>query len=179
VKGIIFNLLEDVVIDAHGEAAWDQLLADSGLDGAYTSLGSYPDADLDKLVAAASELRGTDPDEIVRWYGREALPLLAKRYPDFFTPHESTRPFLLTLNDIIHPEIRKIYPGAQAPQFDFDASEPQVLRMGYESTRGLCAFGEGLIEGAADHYGEQVHLTQPVCVRNGDPKCVFEITFSS
>ena len=40
MKGIIFNLLEDVVVRNHGEDPWDQLLTATGLDGAYTSLGS-------------------------------------------------------------------------------------------------------------------------------------------
>jgi hypothetical protein len=58
VKGIIFNLLEEVVVSHHGEDTWDQLLTATSLDGAYTSLGSYPDGHVQKLVAAASQLLG-------------------------------------------------------------------------------------------------------------------------
>jgi hypothetical protein len=43
MKGIIFNLLEEVVIRDHGADTWDELLSATCLDGAYTSLGSYPD----------------------------------------------------------------------------------------------------------------------------------------
>lgn len=55
MKSIIFNLLEQVVTDAHGEDIWDDLLAGAGLEGAYTSLGNYPDEDLLSPVSAASE----------------------------------------------------------------------------------------------------------------------------
>ena len=55
----------------------------------------------------------------MRWFGREALPLLADRYPDFFEQHPRHQPFLLTLNRIIHPEVRKLYPGADVPNFEF------------------------------------------------------------
>ena len=54
MKGVVFNLLEAVVEEEHGEAAWDGLLDATGLDGSYTSLGNYPDADLVGLVGAAS-----------------------------------------------------------------------------------------------------------------------------
>ena len=58
MKGIIFNLVEEVVTAAYGEDTWDSLLDEAGLDGSYTSLGSYPDEDLFQLVGAASKALG-------------------------------------------------------------------------------------------------------------------------
>src|SRR5690349_8670133 len=104
MKGIVFNLLEEVVTREHGAATWDALLDAADLDGAYTSLGSYPDDEAHKLVMAASGALGIPPNEVLRWFGREAMPILADRYPGFFKPHKTTRPFLLSLNSIIHPE---------------------------------------------------------------------------
>lgn len=178
MKGIVFNLLSDLVRREHGEDAWDDLLAAAGVDGAYTSLGSYPDADMTKLLGAAAQALGTSPDQVLRWFGRSVLPELAKAFPQFFTPHRDTRSFLMTLNEVIHPEVRKLYPGADVPRFDFDASGDALL-MGYVSPRRLCAFGEGLIEGAAAHFGEHAQVEQITCANRGDPKCVYRITFTS
>jgi hypothetical protein len=178
MKGIVFNLLEEIVSRDYGEDTWDDLLTAAGLDGAYTSLGGYPDADLLRLVAAASAALDKPPEDVVRWFGRSALPLLAVSYPEFFEPHSSTRGFVLTLNDIIHPEVRKVYPGADVPVFDFDISSDDVLVMGYTSSRRLCAFAEGLIEGAADHYHEAASIVQPQCMLRGDAKCVLDISFA-
>src|SRR5206468_2522604 len=125
-----------------GEDVWDDLIETAEVKGAYTSLGSYDDADLGALVSAASTALEMPPDDVVRWFGRNALPLLATRYPDFFAAHVSARPFILTLNDIIHPEVRKLYPGADVPVFDFDTSSDEVLVMGYSSQRQLCSFAE-------------------------------------
>jgi hypothetical protein len=178
MKGIVFNLLEEIVSRDYGEDVWDALLEAAGLEGAYTSLGSYSDDDLMRLVGAGSSALNTPPDEIVRWFGRSALPLFADRYPQFFEPHASTRSFILTLNQVIHPEVRKLYPGADVPVFDFDTSSDEVLAMGYSSPRKMCAFAEGLIEGAASHYGEEAQIKQPKCMVRGDKKCVLEISFS-
>ena len=81
MKGIIFNLLQEIVEQEYGEKTWDALLAAAKLEGAYTSLGSYPDADLMKLVAAASAALGQPPDDIVRWVGRKAVPLPSMGQP--------------------------------------------------------------------------------------------------
>jgi len=54
LKGVAYNILQEVVSRDYGEDTWDDLLERAGLDGAYTSLGSYPDEDLMRLVAAAS-----------------------------------------------------------------------------------------------------------------------------
>jgi hypothetical protein len=129
-----------------------------------------------KLVDAAASALGQPPDDVLRWFGREVLPELAKQFPDFFTKHSDTRSFLLTLNDVIHPEVRKLYPGADVPSFDYDTSSQDELLMGYTSSRKLCMFGEGLIEGAALYYGDSLTVHQVQCARRGDPKCLYRIT---
>ena len=54
MKGVVFNLLEEFVRRAHGEDTWDALLARAHVDGAYTSVGNYADADLGALVGAGA-----------------------------------------------------------------------------------------------------------------------------
>jgi hypothetical protein len=108
VKGIVFNLLEEVVTRTHGEHIWDALLDAAELSGSYTSLGSYPDEQMGKLVQAASNALNVTPGEVLRWFGQEAMPLLAQRYPTFFLGHQSSRPFIVSVNQIIHPEVRKL-----------------------------------------------------------------------
>ena len=66
MKGITFNLLEEVVRHEYGENTWDALLEAAQVDGAYTSLGSYPDEDLTKLVTAASSILKMPANAIVR-----------------------------------------------------------------------------------------------------------------
>ncbi len=176
MKGIMFNLLQEVVVNERGEAAWDDILSAARADGAYTSLGSYPDAELLRLLVVASPERETSA--AVRWFGRVAMPLLARRYPMFFRDHVSTQPFLMTLNRVIHTEVRKIYPGADAPDFEFVVESENQLVLGYQSKRRLCVLAEGLIEGAADYYAERVSIRQTQCMLEGHDRCLLECTFS-
>ena len=177
MKGIIFNLLEEVVTTEFGEATWDQLLDNAGLDGAYTSLGSYDDAEVVALVDVAAATLKIAPHEVLRWFGLRAMPLLATRYPGFFGTHASARSFLLTLNNIIHPEVRKLYPGATPPVFDFDNAPDGALVIGYNSSRRLCALAEGFMQGAAEFYQERADIQQSQCMHDGAAKCVFKVKF--
>jgi predicted hydrocarbon binding protein len=178
MKGIVFNLLEEVVARHHGEDAWDDLLEKAGLVGSYTSLGSYPDNDIYRLVGVASEALNRSSSDTFRWFGREAMPLLARRYPAYFNAHASTRPFILSVNNIIHPEVRKVYPGADVPTFEFRDEPDGSLLMNYRSQRRLCALAQGFVEGAADHFGEALGFDHLECMHNGHPSCRCRITFS-
>jgi hypothetical protein len=179
VKGVIFNLAEEVITDGFGDDAWDEVLDAAGLEGAFTSLGNYPDADLVSLVTAASGVLDRDAADVVRMVGKGALPRLAERYPMFFAPHTSTRPFLLTLNEVIHAEVRKLYPDADVPEFDFDDSDPDWLVIRYRSHRKMCSLAEGFILGAAEHYGQEATIEHPTCMLEGADACVLRCAFTS
>ncbi|SRR6266545_1856948 len=183
MKGIIFNLLEEVVTHQFGDEAWEDLIDRAGVQGVYTSLGSYPDEELLALLQATPGLVGLPAADLIRWFGRASIPLLAERYPVFFDGHNSSRSFLRTLNDIIHPEVRKLYPGADVPVFDFDVgpdtdASDDVVIVGYRSARRLCALAEGFIEGTADYFSERVRIEQPSCMHRGDERCALLCTFS-
>src|SRR5215207_5740343 len=147
MKGIVFNLLEEVVSTQHGEDAWDAILDSAGVEGAFTSLGNYPDDQFARLIGALSERSGKDCRDTLKWYGQLAMPHLAQRYTELFTPHDGTRSFLLSLNDVIHAEVRKLYPGAEVPVFEFEEPagsgtlDPLIIH--YRSKRRLCQLAEG------------------------------------
>jgi hypothetical protein len=175
VKGVIFNLLEHVVRADDGHAAWDDVVERSGVSGAYTSLGSYPDSDYVAIATTVAQLEGTDVASVVRRVGQRSIAELAAHYPEFFTPHTEVRSFLLTLNAIIHPEVRKLYPGAVVPEFGYRSDGDQVLDLIYTSPRQRCDLAEGLILGAIEFYGHPVELTQPECMTRGDTACVLRV----
>jgi hypothetical protein len=171
IKGIIFNLLEQVVVDEHGDDAWDDTLERAGVGGAYTAVGSYSDAEFLQLLAALPTADDVPSEPQLRWFGAKAFPLLAQRYPAFFVGHDSTVPFLLTLNDIIHPEVRKLYPDADVPVFDFTKEGEHTLVVGYRSARRLCYLAEGFIDGAAAHFHQRVSIEQRQCMHEGATRC--------
>lgn len=174
MKGVVFNLLEVVVTRAHGEDAWDDLLDAANVSGAYTSLGNYEDAELEALVARASTAFSLTREEVLRWFGRRAIPVLAELYPDLFK-YDSARPFIGGVNDLIHAEVRKLYPGADCPHFGIHEAPDGRLSMNYHSKRRMCALAQGFIEGSAEWWCEEVEVEHLACVDRGDGGCEFQI----
>ncbi|MDP9164604.1 MAG: heme NO-binding domain-containing protein [Actinomycetota bacterium] len=179
MKGVIFTLTEEVVRAAHGEDAWDAVLDGAGLDGSWTTLGSYPDESFTKVVTSASALLGVDEPTVLRTVAEGAMPLLAARYPHFFDQHADACAFALTLNEVIHPEVRKLYPGATPPSFGVQRTGELSLDMRYVSERHLCALAEGFLVGAATHYGQTVTLAQSSCLLLGDDHCLIHCQFAN
>lgn len=175
MKGVVFNLLEDCVRKAHGDDVWDELLERAGLEGAYTSLATYPDCQLGAIVGAASETLGIPADDVVHWFAVQAAGIFAERFPTFFTPHTTTRSFLGALNDIIHPEVRKLYPQAETPRFELETHADGRLVMHYFSKRQLCRFAAGLVVGSAPRFGERATIEHGACTRSGADHCILLI----
>ena len=124
MKGVVFNLLQEVVTAAHGPDVWDDLLDRSDAGGVYTSLGNYPDEELERLVEAACVLLDLPREAVLRWFGAAAMPLLAKAYPTFFEGHGTARTFVGGINNVIHAEVRKLYTGAECPHFNIESRAP-------------------------------------------------------
>ena len=177
MMGVVFNLLEAAVCRTYGEAQWYELLDKAGLDGAYTSIGNYPDADAFRIVNAAAEALQLTPGEVLRWFGRESMGMVAERYSLFFTDHSSVRTFLPTINRVHNDEVRKLYPGALLPQFSFEEAPDDTLCMVYHSSRSLCDLAQGFIEGTALVFKEQITVEHPHCKLRGDHQCRFDIRF--
>lgn len=179
MKGVIFNLLEASVTRAFGADAWDHLVEASGVSGAYTSLGNYPDSEIEALVGAAMVVLSFDRDQVLRWFGQSAIPILSELYPDFFEGPSTGREFTAGVNTIIHAEVRKLYPDSACPHFRMREGSSGGLVMDYLSVRNMCALAQGFVEGAAVWYDETVDFRHTACTAHGDKHCTFEIVWSA
>lgn len=178
MKGVVFNVLEETVLRQFGSETWDDLLDDSGACGVYTSLGNYSDEEMVALVSAAAAKLGMSNAQVLRWFGRRAMPILKERYPALFQSHTSSRNFVLSVNSIIHPEVRKLYSGAKCPFFHFREGTGGSVMMGYDSSRRMCDLAHGFINGAADVFEDEVDITHHSCMNHGADKCLMEIRWA-
>jgi hypothetical protein len=180
MKGIIFNQLEAMVTQALGPDAWDELLAQSQLrtkEGYFVGPKNYPDEDLVALVATASRVTGKPVDELATAFGRFLLPALASAYPMFLRPGMTAKSFLLSVDRMIHVEVRKLHPDAALPSIRYEDPAPDRLVMIYQSRRQLCALAVGLIDGVGRHFRERIEQGHPACMKRGDEACRIECAF--
>lgn len=175
MKGVLFNVVEDVVTEAFSADVWDDVVEHAGVSGAYTSLGNYPDEELGSVVEATASAAGQTVPDALRLAGHLGFAHLVRRAPDLLDGLDGWRAVLTALDDIIHPEVRKIYPDADVPGF---ATEPDGsgLLVTYTSRRALCALAEGLMTGAGKWFDTDLHVIHLSCVHSGDENCVMRVS---
>lgn len=171
MKGVLFNVVEDVVDETLPEATWDLALDRACLSGVYTSLGDYPDSDLDAIVQAVCARTGLGPQQVLHHVGLHGYRHLVDRQPDLVEGIEDLGSLLHHLEDVIHPEVRKLQPEADPPSFTVSDLAAGTWQVEYRSKRQLCHLAEGLIAGAAVGFGTPCRIEQPVCTLEGADHC--------
>ncbi len=181
MKGVVFNIFEDFISDGWGDAAWEALLGSCPrhASGPYVGPGTYHDADLAALLEGACTRFDITSADALRAFGRYMLPALVGRYPAFIEAHDAPKDFLLSVESVIHSEVRKLYRDTRLPSFTYHDTGADELRIDYRSPRRLCHLFEGLIDGVSRHYGVPIRQRQTGCMHHGADCCSFELQFGA
>lgn len=178
MKGVVFNILEEMVLEQAGMEAWNNILAEaSGEDGIYTAADSYPDTELFGLVEAVCKAINQPAEVVVGAFGEFMFGKLAERYPVFCEQAPDLKTFLKSVDSVIHVEVAKLYNETNLPKFKYAEPKENILVMRYHSERKLCILAEGLIRGAATHYNQKITIEHPVCMHKGADHCDLLVRF--
>lgn len=158
MKGVVFTEFMDLVDEKFSPEILEKVLekANPPNGGAYTAVGTYDHGEILAMVTALSEEVDLPVPTLVKVFGQHLFGQFMKKYPMFGA--EDTFSMLERVDNHIHVEVRKLYPDAALPKFDFQRPADNVLIMDYRSTRPFADLAEGLILGCAEHYGETIAL---------------------
>lgn len=160
MKGMIFTEYIDFVTDTFGVEVCESMIDACTLtdDGAYTAVGTYDHKELVAMVVQLSEATKTPPSDLVKAYGSHLFGVLAGKYGAMVQGMNTSFDLLKQIEDVIHVNVRKLYPDAELPKFEIDQPAPDELVLHYRSERGLADVAEGLMRGCFAHYGESIDL---------------------
>ena len=176
MKGVVMNLLADMVETQLGMEEWNAVLDEAGEDGIYTATSIYEDERLLNMVGILSRRNDIPVGDLVYAFGQFMFPAFFSRYPQLIEGHDNVLDFLQGLDSVIHVEVAKLYPGAITPGFSDSRRDEKTLHLKYTSDRQLCALAEGLIDGAAKHFGNAYQLEHNPCYHEGADHCGLLIT---
>lgn len=179
MKGIIFNIFEQFICENWSVETYEAVFARCPLKTKEPYVGplSYPDSDLAVILSKTCEMLDIELDEGLKRFGAFAFEKLQAKYPELVSEHAGARNFLMTIDSVIHTEIKKLYPDAQTPRFTYlDLSDTQLV-MNYQSKRQMCALVEGLIQGVAKHFNTEIQCEHTKCIKRGDELCEFDLRF--
>lgn len=160
MKGVVFTEFMELVEDKFSFEMADQIIEASELEsgGAYTAIGTYDHHELLKLVTHLGEFAGAPVPDLVRTFGHHLADKFATGFPAFFE-NTDLFTFLESVEDVIHVEVRKLYPDAELPRFETERKDESTLLMKYESSRPFAELAMGLIQGTIDYFGETAEVT--------------------
>ena len=160
MKGIIFTEFLELVEDKFGLELLDEVLEMSDDEGVYTSVGSYDHHDLVKLIINLSKKTKVDPEALQRVFGQSVFKNLLASVPNKASLNHSynTFQFIQHVERYIHVEVKKLYPDAQPPEFDFITQNEANLVFDYKSARCMSHVCLGLIEGCAEYHNETISV---------------------
>ncbi|MDP2833361.1 MAG: heme NO-binding domain-containing protein [Pseudomonadota bacterium] len=177
MKGMIFTEFMEMV-----EATWsldrvDAIIIRSQVPsgGAYTSVGTYPHEEMIALVAALSQETGIAVPDLVRTFGRHLFGRFALGYPRFLQGMTCTFQFLAGIEDVIHAEVRKLYPDAELPTFEVERGD-NSLTLTYFSDHPFADLAHGLIEGCVAHFGEAIEVQREAVTGLAGAQARFTLT---
>jgi len=176
MKGIIFNVLEDMIVQQCGMAVWNDLLEKHApADRVYVSAKSYEDMELLNIVQDVAARLQLPLQDVVKAFGNFLFQGLAERHQDVIQRFEDFTSLVLGIHHVIHVEVNKLYHDPRLPTIDARVSNPKQIVLSYNSPRKLCYCAEGLLFGAAKHFQQQITISHDVCMHQGADHCLFVI----
>jgi hypothetical protein len=174
MKGIILRQYLEFVETNYGPETVEKIIEESQLSsqGAYTNVGTYSYEDILHLTKALSEIVNLPIERIVRDFGQSLFQNLMIAHPQYQNL-TSVKEMLAKIHNVIHVEVRKLYPDAALPDLDYSENEDGSLSIHYKSERPFATFALGLIMGCVDYYKESYKITR----LSENPTTEYEATF--
>lgn len=169
MKGVVFTEFLDLVEDKFGYEMVDRIIQESELPsgGAYTSIGTYPFAEMAKLLGRLSHHTDIPINQLLYLYGRHFFSVLLRAYPYFMQRVTDSFQLFESIDQYIHVEVKKLYPDAELPRFETNRRSDTELEMIYYSERRMGDFALGLIESSLEHYGETGSVEKTILNEEG------------
>jgi hypothetical protein len=178
MHGLVFAELERYLTRGHGAEHWQRIVGQAGIaPQVFVALGTYPDADLMKLVQGASAVTKTPVTQLLEGFGEFMTPKLFTMYRTVIAPEWRTLDLVQNTEQVIHTVVRSR--GGTPPVLSAQRQDATHLVVTYASRRKLCALARGIIRGIAKHYGESVSILEPTCMLMAARACRLELTVGS
>lgn len=159
--GLVFTEFVELVEEKFSPETADAVLTDVAPPhgGAYTAVGYYPHEEMVAMVGALSQRTGVPVPDLVKAFGGHLLQRFEQAHGGMFSKHAGLFDFVASIDGEIHVEVHKLYDQATLPRFKVLSRDSQVMRMLYQSPRAMEQLAQGLLEGAAAHYGEACRIS--------------------
>lgn len=156
--GVVFTTLIEMLEEKVSPEFADEVITDADLanDGAYTSVGYYPFSEMQKIVGVLVEKTGKPVEALLYDFGYYLFGRLSQAHGQVMSGRKDLLDALAVLDNDIHVQVRKLYPDADLPTFSVVSRTEKTMVLEYYSVRELAPLAEGLMDGAAEFFGQTI-----------------------
>ena len=169
MKGIVFTGFLDMVEKKFGIEVVDHIITESKLqsEGVYTSVGTYDFVEMQSLLVNLSKKVAIPLDDLIYNYGLYFFDTLVNIHPGIFALYKDPIELLSSIENHIHVQVRKLYPGAELPTFKIIKKHEDELEILYFSERAMYMFAKALMEKTFEHYDQDSQIQLEKIENNG------------
>lgn len=162
MKGVVFTEYMEFIEEQFGFDVVDEMIEKSGVSGVYTQAGNYEFNELFAMVSALSQIVEKPIGTLVEAFAKVLFPKLIIIYPKPVQNYTNTFDFIAHVDDVVHPEVKKLYPDTELPKFQLVSRTENELVTIYISTKPLMDLARGLMLGCATYYKEELDIQYEV-----------------
>jgi hypothetical protein len=169
LKGIIFSEFLNLVEAKFGLETVDEIIEKSDLEseGIYTSIGTYSFSEMLQLLNHLSSKTNILIDDLLLIYAEHFFSVIEDSYPGLLASYKDPIEMISSIENHIHVEVRKIYPGAELPTFIVKEKNKNSLIMIYKSSRAMHHFGLGLMNKTFEYFNSKASIVLEKIKENG------------
>lgn len=158
MKGTIVSAWIHTCRELYGENLTNESMMHFGInkDRIFTPSEEVEDRIALGIVENIGNKLNKSSDEMWGTMGNHNVTTYTKTYPAFFK-YENLYSFLQAMYDI-HVVVTKRISGAQPPILGIKPIDKHTAHMTYSSPRGMFSYFQGMLEGAAKHFNEDIQI---------------------
>ncbi len=180
--GIIHQLFFQFVEKSFGAAALAEVKrrAQVGASQDFRMDAAYGDEEWRRLLGAAVELSGLDPEKAELAFASFCGEELSARMAGFFKGCKSTREFLKqqpSIHNMMASSVGDVAAKRKIlDKFRLEEVNGETITH-YVSPNRHCTLYRGLAEWVAGYYRERIEIDEPRCQKRGDPECEIHVKY--
>ena len=159
MKGIILSEFVEYIEQQLGEATAQNIIDKSDVksEGAYSRVGMYDYEELIALLNQAVIETQTEANVLLEGFSNHLFVVFKRDYSVFFEGVASAAEMLSQIDNHIHVEVKKLYPDAELPVFDY-VREGTKMTLNYSSPRPLASVARSLLGACLKYFGDEETL---------------------
>jgi Haem-NO-binding len=176
--GLVFTEFVECVETGFGLGTADRVQRACPFHTNFTAVDIYDHQQLIVMVTKLHEATGLPIEQLVRGFGHHIFSSFAKNRADAFAGIKCTEQLLRHVENVIHLDVRSIYPDAELPQFRFPESPAGEIHVEYLSSRPFAELAHGMIESSIQYFGEDWQIKRIDLDGPPGTHALFELTTS-